>query len=190
MAGGFFGVEGSDDFRNLVIKTLLLGFRPTVPVASSSRSSPDDEDKEVFLPATRIHSYSTSSTNSTTIYWTCSTVADAGYRIQMYDGIREFCYPDSANVKCTRWLSSPRDHLQIFCRSGRFCGILGWSYGWRLARIFSVSINHIRRTAVRFGSFFTGFSHVRYMDISKFFELDRDWIVHPLPGGEKQPMDC
>ena len=51
-------------------------------------------------------------------------------------------------------------------------------------------MNHIRRMAVRFGSFFTGFSHVRYMDISTFFELARDWIVRPLPGGEKQPVDC
>ena len=35
------------------------------------------------------------------------------YMIQMYDGIRKFCYPDSANVDCTRWLPSPKTISKI-----------------------------------------------------------------------------
>ena len=62
-------------------------------------------------------------------------------------------------------------------RSSRFCGIPGWSYGWRLAHILGVSINHI---AVRFVSL--RFFRIHYMDISNF-EQDQDWIVHPLPRG-------
>ena len=45
-----------------------------------------------------------------------------------------------------------------------------WPYGWRLARILGVSINHISRTAIRHGSFSRTF-HKRYMDIYNLFAL-------------------
>ena len=91
--------------RNLVMKTLLSGFRPTVPVASSSRTS--YEDKSFFLPQGDTHTLPAPPTAlpPTGLALQC--------QIQMYDGIREFCYPDSAYVDCTRWLLSPKTTSKI-----------------------------------------------------------------------------
>ena len=92
--------------RNLVVKTLLSGFRPTVPVASLSRtsqmmkislSSCYKETLILYLPHQK-HCHLL-----TLLY--C-----ARYRC---DGIREFCYPDSAYVDCTRWLLSPKTTSKI-----------------------------------------------------------------------------
>ncbi len=93
--------------RNLVMKTLLSGFRPTVSAASSSRSSPDDEDKSFFLPQGNTHTPPAPQTAQP------PTGHALQWKIQMYDGIRECCYPDSANVDCTRRLPSPKTSSKI-----------------------------------------------------------------------------
>ena len=95
--------------RNLVMKTLLSGFRPTVPAASSSRTS-------------QMMKISLSSCHKETLILHllhqqhCHLLSLLDYmqcQIQMYDGIREFCYPDSAYVDCTRWLLSPKTTSKI-----------------------------------------------------------------------------
>ena len=86
------------------MKTLLSGFRPTVPAASSSRTA-------------QMMKISLSSCHKETLILHllhqqhCHLALQC--QIQMYDGICEFCYPDSAYVDCTRWLLSPKTTSKI-----------------------------------------------------------------------------